>query len=407
MFSKYQKFVIAVLAFLQFTIILDFMIMSPLGAMMMPSLHISPKQFGIVVSVYAFSAGLSGILAAGFADRYDRKKFLMFFYSGFLLGTLFCAIAPTYELLVLARMFTGIFGGVIGSIVFAMITDLFHYEQRGRVMGFIQTAFAASQVLGIPIGLYIATHWGWHMPFLMIVAVGLLVGLVIFFKLQPVKEHLKYKQEGNAFQHMWNTASNKEYLFAFTATMLLSMGGYMMMPFSTAYQVNNLKIPVESLTFIYLMTGVCSIFTGPIVGKISDQIGKLKTFVFGTLLASIMSVIYVNLPPTTIWIVTLVNAIMFVGIFSRMIPTQAVISAIPEPKYRGSFMAINASMQQMAGGAGSLVAGLIVYQQSETSPLERFDWVGYLVVVFSLITWVMMTKIHKRVHQKDLNVINS
>ena len=95
-FSRYQKFVIAILAFLQFSIILDFMIISPLGAMVMPALHISPQQFGLAVSSYAFSAGASGLLAAGFADRFDRKRLLLFFYAGFILGTLLCALATTY-----------------------------------------------------------------------------------------------------------------------------------------------------------------------------------------------------------------------------------------------------------------------------------------------------------------------
>ena len=256
-FTNYEKFVIAALTFLQFTLILDFMIMSPLGALMMPALKISPTQFGFIVSVYAFSAATSGILAAGFADRFDRKKLLMFFYVGFLLGTLFCALASNYPAMIAARMITGLFGGVIGSIVFAMITDLFPYQKRGRVMGFIQTAFAASQVLGIPLGLFISNRWGWHMPFLLIVAVGLIVGIVIFLKLQPVDAHLKLKQEGNAFLHLWNTLKNKDYILGFFATSLLSLGGYMMMPFASAYSVNNLKIPFSDLTFVYMITGHC------------------------------------------------------------------------------------------------------------------------------------------------------
>src|SRR5471032_890944 len=164
-FSGYQKFVIGILAFLQFTIILDFMIISPLGAIVIPALHISPREFGLAVSVYAFSAGISGILAAGFADRFDRKRLLLFFYVGFTLGTALCAIAPNYHLLLLGRIVTGLFGGVIGSVVLAIVTDLFALQLRGRVMGFVQTAFAASQVLGIPAGLFLSNHWNWHVAF--------------------------------------------------------------------------------------------------------------------------------------------------------------------------------------------------------------------------------------------------
>src|SRR5277367_6040044 len=152
-FTSYQKLVVGMLAFLQFAVILDFMLMSPLGAIIMPALAIGPKQFGLVVSAYAFSAGLSGLLTAGFADRFDRKKLLLFFYTGFILGTLFCSMANTYPLLIAARIITGLFGGVIGSISMAIITDLFDIHHRGRVMGFIQMGFGSSQVLGIPISL--------------------------------------------------------------------------------------------------------------------------------------------------------------------------------------------------------------------------------------------------------------
>src|SRR5258708_1662983 len=178
-FSRYEKVVIGILGFLQFTVILDFMIISPLGAIVMPSLHISPQQFGLAVSSYAFSAGVSGFLAAGFADHFDRKRLLLFFYFGFMLGTLLCALATTYPLLLLARIVTGLFGGVIGSVVLAIATDLFPLEMRGRVMGVISTAFAASQVLGLPAGLYLTIHWDWHAPFLAIIAIGVPAGALL------------------------------------------------------------------------------------------------------------------------------------------------------------------------------------------------------------------------------------
>lgn len=194
-FSPYQKFVVAILAFLQFAVIVDFMLMSPLGAMIIPELGIDTAQFGLVVSAYAFSAGIAGLLTAGLADRYDRKKLLLFFYTGFILGTLWCGLANSYAMLLLARIVTGLFGGVIGSIVLAISTDLFPPHMRGRVMGLIQTAFAASQVLGIPIGLYLANRWDWHMPFLAMAGFGLAGGLLMLRKLQPVSAHLALPQE--------------------------------------------------------------------------------------------------------------------------------------------------------------------------------------------------------------------
>ncbi len=395
-FTSYQKFVVAILAFLQFTIILDFMILSPLGAMLMPALQITPSQFGLVVSVYAFAAGSSGLLAAGFADRFDRKKLLLFFYAGFLLGTLFCGLAPTFHLLLVARMVTGLFGGVIGSIVFAITTDLFAFDMRGRVMGFIQTAFAGSQVLGIPLGLYLSNHWGWHMPFLMIVAVSSVVFLLIWFRLKPIDGHLALHPDRKPFHHLVETVSTPRYLQAFATTALLSTGGFMLMPFGSAFTVHNLGIEIGKLPMIYLVTGIFAIVTGPLVGRASDSFGKLNVFVFGTIVSIIMVLIYTNLGVTPIGMVMLVNIIMFVGIFSRMIPSQALMSAIPEPASRGSFMSVSASVQQMAGGVASILAGLIVVQGAG-GYLEHFDRLGYVVVGAAVFSVCMMYLINGKV----------
>ena len=395
-FTGYQKFVIAILAFLQFTIILDFMIMSPLGAILMPALKISPAQFETVVSAYALSAGISGFLSAGFADRYDRKTLLLFFYVGFVVGTLFCGLAPNYGFLLAARIVTGVFGGVIGSVVMAIATDLFPFQMRGRVIGFLQTAFAASQILGIPAGLFFSNHWGWHSPFIMIVTVSTIVGGIIFVYLKPVNAHLTEKSDRNAFHHLLTTLKNTDYILPFLTTGLLSLGGYMLMPFSSAYTVHNLGIHIGSLPSIYLFTGLASIFVGPLVGKASDVFGKLKVFMFGSLLSAIMVVIYTNLGITPIYAVVAVNTIMFIGIFSRMIPSQALMSAIPTPENRGAFMAISASLQQLSGGVASLVAGLIVVEGTDGF-LEHFDTLGYIMVITTIATSIAMYLINQRV----------
>jgi predicted MFS family arabinose efflux permease len=395
-FTGYQKLVVALMAFLQFSIILDFMVMSPLGAMLMPALQITPSQFGVAVSAYAFSAGFSAILAAGYADRFDRKKILLFFYGGFILGTLLCALAPTFHFLLFGRIVTGIFGGVVGSVVLAIITDLFALAVRGRVLGVVQTAFAASQILGLPIGLYLATLWGWHTPFLMIVLVSVFVWGIIALHLRPVDAHLKLPVDRSAFHHLWSTLANPRYLLAFCATGLLTLGGYMLMPFGSAFTVNNLGIEIEKLPMIYLATGFCAIATGPLVGRASDAYGKFNVFLFGAVLTMIMVAIYTNLGTTPLPWVLAVNALLFVGIFARMIPTQALISAIPEPTSRGAFMALNSSLQQISGGLASVIAGLIVVQASD-GRLEHFNVLGIILITTVLITMGMMYLIHRRV----------
>lgn len=395
-FSGYEKFLVALLSFLQFTIILDFMIMSPLGALLMPALKITPAQFGVVVSVYAFSAGTSGLLAAGFADRYDRKKLLLFFYTGFVLGTLMCGVVTTYELLVAARLITGIFGGVIGSIVFAIITDLFPMEKRGRVMGFVQAAFAGSQILGLPAGIYFSNLWGWHAPFLMIVAVSFLAGFAILLYLQPIDAHLKLQKSDGAFRHLINTVKKPKHILAFCATGLLTIGGFMLMPFGSTFTVNNLGIHVDQLPIIYLVSGLFSIVMGPIVGRMCDRFGSFKVFCFGTFMSIVMVMIYTHMGVSPLWLVIIVNVIMFVGIFSRMIPSQTLTSAIPEPSNRGAFMSVNSSLQQFAGGLASVLAGLIV-SEGANGVLEHFDVIGYVVAASSLVTLFFMWRIYKMI----------
>ena len=398
-FTNYQIFVIAILAILQFTLILDFMVLSPLGAQLLIELHITTAQFGWVVSAYAFSAGASGLLAAGFADKFDRKKLLLFFYGGFIIGTLLCGIAQTYYFLLAARIVTGIFGGVIGSISFAIITDLFKLEVRGRVMGFVQMAFASSQILGLPLGLYLANIWGWHSPFWMIVAVSLLTGIAIIIYLKPIDAHLKIQKKQNAFQHFINIFSKTDYLKAFAATTLLATGGFMLMPFGSTFTINNLGITMEQLPMIYLITGLFSIVTGPLIGKFSDKIGKYTMFIFGSVLSSIMVIIYCNMDITPIWLVIIVNVVMFVGITGRIISASALMTAIPDPHERGAFMGVNSSIQQIAGGVAAAIAGMIVIQ-TDSGKLERYDMLGYVVVGAIIVTIIMMYFINQYVLNK-------
>jgi len=393
-FSGYQKTVVAMLAFLQFAVILDFMLMSPLGALIMPDLKIGPAQFGLVVSAYAFSAGVSGLLTAGFADRYDRKKLLLFFYTGFILGTVWCGMAQSFESLLVARVVTGLFGGVIGSIVLAISTDLFPPTMRGRVMGLIQTAFAASQVLGIPAGIYLSNQWNWHVPFLAMAAFGLAGGVLVAWKMQPVDAHLGQPQEHSPFMHLFHTVTEKRYLLAFCVTALLTTGGFMLMPFSSAYIVNNMGIDLQHLPTVYLVTGLCTIFIGPLIGRAADAVGKFRVFLFGTALSIAMVLIYTHLGHVPLWLLIVVNSVLFVGIFSRMIPFQAISSTVPSMTQRGSYNAISASIQQLAGGLASVAAGHIVTQAPD-GHLEHFDKIGYVVVVTSLTAATLLWRLQR------------
>jgi len=398
-FTRYEVLVIAILAITQFTVVLDFMVLSPLGAQLMKELEIGTSQFGYVVSAYAFSAGIAGLLTAGFADRFDRKKLLLFFYSGFIFGTFLCAIAPDYKFLLMARVVTGLFGGVISSVSFAIITDLFKMEVRGRVMGFVQMAFAVSQVMGIPVGLLLANNFGWHSPFFMIVGLALLIVIVIFMYLKPVNEHLKLKSDRNAFQHLLKTLSTPNYIRGFMATVLLATGGFMLMPFGSAFSIHNLGLTQGQLPTLYFITGIFSMIFGPLSGKLSDKIGKYNLFIVGSILTMLMVSIYTHLGITPLWQVISLNVVLFIGISSRMISASALMTAVPEPQDRGAFMGINSSIQQISGGVAAFAAGKIVVQVKD-APLQNYDILGYVVICSMLITAGMMYIINKQVMNK-------
>ncbi|WP_158963331.1 MFS transporter [Myroides fluvii] len=399
-FSRYEKFVIFILAITQFTVILDFMVMAPLGDLLLKSLAMDTQDFGIAVSAYAFSAGAAGLLTAGFADKFDRKKLLLFFYIGFIVGTLFCGLAYSYATLVAARIFTGLFGGVIGSISMAIITDIFSLQQRGRVMGFVQMGFGASQVLGIPIGLYIANKWVWEAPFFLIVALSIIIALLIGFYLRPVNAHLALQQDHKPLVHLWNTLKNKEYRIGFVATTFLSVGGFMMMPFGTIFAVNNLGVHPDQLPLLFMVSGITSLIFMPFIGKLSDKMNKYILFSIASIWLMLVCVVYTNMAQIPLWLVMVINVLMMFGIMSRMVPSSALTSAVPEGKDRGAFMSINSSIQQIAGGIAAAIAGLIVYQEHKNSPLVNYDIVGYVVVGVSCLSIALMYRVNQLIQTK-------
>lgn len=405
-FTSYQITVMILLGLTQFTVVLDFMVMSPLGDILMKSMDISTTQFGFAVSSYALSAGISGLLTAGFADRFDRKKLLQFFYIGFIIGTFFCSIATTYPMLIVARIVTGLFGGVIGSISMAIVADLFLLEQRGRVMGFMQMGFGASQVLGIPISLYLANIWNWQSPFLMIVGLAVIVWLVVLFKLEPITKHLQIKNEKNAFKHLLHTIVLKEYRIGFMATAMLSLGGFMMMPWGSAFAINNLHVTPAQLPLLFMVAGISTLIIMPIIGKLSDRIDKLKLFAIASIWLIVVVLVYTNLSQVPLAVVMVVNVLMMMGIMSRMVPSMALVTALPKMQDRGAFMSINSSLQQIAGGIAAAIGGMIVVQKNKFSPLENYNILGIVITILALITIYMVYRVSKiiksRLHKDTL-----
>jgi predicted MFS family arabinose efflux permease len=254
---------------------------------------------------------------------------------------------------------------------------------------------------GIPIGLYLANQWGWQSAFLMVAGIAIVVAIIILIKLQPVTKHLALRQDRSAFKHLWHTVAKRNYRIGFTATALLSIGGFMMMPFGSAFAINNLHVTAHQLPLLFMVSGVASLIIMPLVGKLSDKIDKFKLYVIASIYMMVIVVFYTNLSAQPLWFVMIFNVLMMAGIFSRMIPATALTTAIPDMQDRGAFMSINASLQQIAGGIAAAVAGSIVVQKTKYSPLEHYNTLGYLIVVISCIAIVLLYRVSKMIKDKN------
>jgi predicted MFS family arabinose efflux permease len=253
--------------------------------------------------------------------------------------------------------------------------------------------------MGLPLGVFLSNHWGWHAPFIMILAVGAPAGLLIAARLQPIVEHLKVPSTRHPVRHLVATVSERRYLGTFLATMMLATGGFMLMPFGSAFTVENLGIPLAKLPIIYVCTGAVTLVAGPLLGKLADAIGKYRLFVIGSVVGAALVAIYCNLGRTSLVTVLVVNAVLFVAITCRMISASALVSAVPDLADRGAFMAINASLQQLSGGLASLLAGVIVVQAPD-GHLLRYDVLGYVVVAAMMLVLAFMYPINRAVMRK-------
>jgi DHA1 family inner membrane transport protein len=385
-----ERMILFLLAGLNFTHILDFMIMMPLSNYLIGDLHITPFQFSLLVAVYSISAFISGLAVATFIDRFDRKKPLVIAYIGFLLGTAACGFAPTYFLLLMARIVAGLFGGIIGAQVFAIVADLFTYERRGRAMGIVMGGFAAASILGVPISLYVTNLFrhNWHLPFLMIAGVAIIL-IPLLFRIMPsmtghIAGPMNNKARWQAFLKVSKVPIQRS---ALIFSCLLMMGHFLIIPFINPYLEFNKGFSKDILPSLYLVGGASSLLAALYLGRMADKKGKLLVFTVSVILSLFMVIIITKLPPVAFPVVTLFFAIWFIVATGRIVTAQSMITQVVPAEQRGSFMTINGSVQQLGSGLAALCAGGIVRTQ-KSGHIINYEWVGYLsiaVLLFSLL----------------------
>ena len=378
-----ERLLLLVLAAIQFTAIVDFLIILPLGPQYMRVFHITPGQFGVIVSAYAISAGISGVATGFVLDRFDRKRALLVLYLGFCVGTLFCALAPTYPLLVAARVVAGAFGGVAGALILAIIGDVIPEERRGAAMGLVMSSFSVASICGVPIGLLLANSLNWHLPFFVLAGLSFIILVASARILPSLRGHLEHAKNQHPVARMLAVLSHADHQMAFLFMALLSFTGFIIFPNIANYMVWNVGLLEKQLPLIYLAGGVFTVFSLNWIGRWADRSGKLRVFTLMSLSATIPILILTNLPRVSLSAAIATSTLLMVCMSGRMVPAMALMTASIEPQYRGGFMSINSSVQQFACGVAAYVSGQILTQK-ETGELAHFPLLGVASIICAL-----------------------
>jgi predicted MFS family arabinose efflux permease len=376
---RHERLILIILSAVQFTTIVDFLIVMPLGPQLVRKLEISTMQFGLIVSSYTFAAGAAGLVASAIVDRFSRRNLFMTLYGGFLLGTLLCALAPTYFTLVLARIATGAFGGILGGMAMTIIGDVFPEQRRGRATGLLMTGFSLASVAGVPLGMYLGTNYGWHVPFMVLVVGGLPALLLIPFALPRLDAHV-HKSHVDPLKLVGEIFSQPNHLNAFLLISVLMIGSFAVFPFVSAYLVANVGLTEHQIPYIYIVGGALTLLSSPIVGRLADRHGKLTMFRIISPASALLFLAITHLWPTTLTIAATVFGVLMVCNVGRMIAAMAMITSSVEPHRRGAFLSANSCVQHIACGIGSVIGGAAIFQPPD-GPIEHFGRAGWIAAI--------------------------
>ncbi|MGB5079860.1 MAG: MFS transporter [Burkholderiales bacterium] len=366
-----------VLSGIQFSQIVDFIVLMPLGTQLMRDFGITPTQLGFFVSIYTVSASLSGFFSALVIDRFDRRSAILALYACFAATMAWCALAPGYAALLLARTAAGAFGGVVAANIFTIVADLVPEGRRGRALGVVMSAFSLASIAGVPISLTLALHFGWRAPYVFLAALCSGILLAAWFAIPPVRAHLGGGRERNALAQLKGVfgESNHRRIFAFSG--LLVFSGFLVFPFIAPYLVANVGVSESELPWVYLIAGMAALFAARLVGGWSDSVGRRRVFAACAVAAAVAAIAMTSLPRSSLAVAVLVSMLMFAASSARMVPAMALITSGAEPRLRGSVMSFNSSIQQLAAGAAAFIASLIVGRSAE-GELTRYWMIGIL-----------------------------
>jgi predicted MFS family arabinose efflux permease len=371
-----ERTILFTLAAVQFTHVMDFMIMMPLGASLMRVFGISPVQFSYLVAAYGLAAAVTGFLGGFFIDRLDRKKALLALYAGFGLATLGCAFAPDYHWLLIARLAAGAFGGASSSLILAILGDVIPPERRGYGMGMVMTAFPLASVLGVPAGLFLANAFEWHAPFVLLGGLSVPIWLVASRFLPALPPSAVRTHPG---RQMWEILTHPVHVRGFLVTAALVFAGASIIPFLSPSLVANTGLSEPHLFYVYLCGGLATLITTPLIGRLSDRHDKLHVLAWITSGSVIAVFLVTRLGPTPIAATLAITSLFFITMSGRFTPTMAMITNSVAARYRGGFMSVNSAVQQASSGIGNLLSGLLV-TRTASGRLVGYEHVSYVAI---------------------------
>jgi predicted MFS family arabinose efflux permease len=387
-----ERYFLLTLAGIQFSHILDFMIMMPLGPILMRELGITTHEFGLLVASYSFSAAVSGLLGATFIDRFERKRLLLVMFALFGLATLSCAIAPSYVTLIVARGLAGMFGGVMGAMVQTMVGDVVPFARRARASGIVSTAFSVSTVAGVPLSLWLANHLQWRAPFVFIAVLVLLFIFVGMRVLPELRHHISAEKQAHPFAAMFAVLRDANHLRALFFSALIIFSGFTVIPYITVYAVGNVGISQHDIPFVYLAGGAATFFTARLIGHWADASGKVEVYRRIAFAAMIPLLVVTHIGTAQLWVWLLCTTAFFVLVSGRFIPAMAVITSSAQPKLRGTFMSLNSTTQSLAMGLATTLGGFIITQDN-AGKIIHYQLVGYIAVAANLIAIWFVSRI--------------
>lgn len=384
MYQIREKPLLYTLAFIQFTHVMDFMIMMPLSTLFTKEFAISNSMFGLLVASYNVSAGIFAFLGAFFIDRFDRRKVMLVCYTAFILGTLACGLAPTFGLLLAARIFTGMFGGIIISTMLSIVSDAIPFERRATAMGTMYGGFAAASIFGVPAGSFIAAHSNWHVPFIAIAVMGIPILCAAIKFIPSMALHVEEARKRNVFRQFKEIISDRNRMLGLLLMGLLMMGHFSIIPYIPAFAEHNLHMNPDYVGLIYCAGGIASVFTVRVVGRLADKHGSLKVFTILSCLALVPILTLTHIPAAHMVVILLLAAMLFMFGGNRGVPANTLISATALPHQRGGFLSLTSSVQQLAAGLASYFGGLLITEGADHTVMN-YEHVGYLAAIASVI----------------------